>query len=804
MTPITHSMTIKHKLISIIMATCVVTLFLAGAINVLYERNDRRRETVESISCYAEMIGDNCRAALAFEDAKDARDTLTSLKAESSIAFACIYTNEGEVLAEYQHSGVKNELSPLACSGEGHNFDGDYFTLFKGIREGDEIVGTVCIKFDLAQMKVAFWLEAGFMVLTVLVCSLVAYLVSSRLQRVISGPILSLAKVAKTVSEEKSYSIRASKQSDDEVGSLIDAFNEMLGRIQERDSELVEAREYLETRVGERTAELTAANRQLAEEIAERERAQEAIQEWKNRYEAAALASGNLLYDWDSRTGKVTYGGDLQKILGYTLEEMQGGLKQWMELIHPEDRSYFANTIEHLIATKEPARLEFRVLKKSGEYIYVEDTGRFTTNSRGETIRMLGFVKDITERRRAEEWLKHEKERADLMAREALKASQAKSEFLANMSHEIRTPMNAIIGFGDILADEKLTDEQADYVNTIRVSGKHLLEVINDILDFSRIEAGKLDVTMEEHPLKSILARVESMMHPTAVNKGLKFEIRRDGKLPAVIRTDPGRLQQCLINLVNNAIKFTEQGHVYMRLSTERHGGEQYIRFDVEDTGIGIAPEEQEEIFESFTQADGSTTRRYGGTGLGLTITKQLTQLLGGKVEVSSEKGAGSVFSLIIPTGIDEARQPVLDEDLLRHADDDREKAEPCKFTGHVLVAEDVKTNQMLIKFLLGGMGLKVTIAEDGSQAVEKALAEELDVIFMDMQMPNMNGYDATRALREKGITTPIVALTANAMQGDEKKCTEAGCDDYLTKPLDRGELMEKIRKYLPALADVP
>ncbi len=654
MIPLIQNMAIKHKLISIIMVTCVVALLLTSIIDVLHERGVHRRETVDSISCYAEMIGDNCRAALAFEDAKDAQETLTSLRAKSSIAFACVYTKEGEILAHYKRSGIAGELSPPACEVEGYSFDGDYFTLFKKIKNSDEIIGTVCIKLDLAQMKAALWLEAGFMALIVLVCSLVAYLVSLRLQRVISRPILSLAKVTKTVSEEKGYSTRAVKESNDEIGLFTDAFNEMLDQIQQRDSEL-------EAKVKQRTADLTVANEQLEASI-----------------------------------------------------------------VH---------------------------------------------------VRQL--------------------------AEEAVKADQAKSEFLANMSHEIRTPMNAIIGFSDILADEELTAEQTDYVNTIRDSGKHLLELINDILDFSKIEAGKLDIRLVEHPLKNLLARVESMMHPAAAEKSLKFEIRHDGNLPAIIRTDPGRLQQCLINLVNNAIKFTERGHVYLKLSLEHDGDEAQIRFDVEDTGIGISPREQEEIFKSFTQADGSTTRKYGGTGLGLTITKQLAELLGGRLEVSSAKGAGSVFSLIVPTRVDKTAQPALDDNfLVGHTDDDRENTEPFEFKGRVLVAEDVETNQMLSKFLLTRMGLEVTIAEDGNQAVQKALVGEFDMIFMDIQMPNKNGYDATRTLREKGITTPIVALTANAMQGDDKKCAEAGCDDYLTKPLDRQQLLEKICKHLPVRED--
>ena len=549
-------------------------------------------------------------------------------------------------------------------------------------------------------------------------------------------------------------------------------------------------------------AEVMGKDRVLAvvRDITERRQAEQTIQEWKNRYETAVQASGHLLYDWDSETNQVTYGGDLEKILGYTAVEMDGGLKRWLELIHPEDQSYFKSTIEHLIATKEPAHLEFRILKKCGEYIFVEDTGRFITNARGGTSRMLGFVKDITERKRVEVRLKHEKERADLMAREALAASEAKSQFLANMSHEIRTPMNAIIGFSDMLAEEDLVTEQKQYVDTIRDSGHHLLQVIDDILDFSKIEAGQLDTEIIEYSLGILLNSIETLARPSAKEKGLDFKIVKSKELPAFIQTDPSRLRQCLINLINNAIKFTEQGYVHVKISLYEDNDRPLVRFDIEDTGIGIAKNRQQAIFESFTQADGSTTRAYGGTGLGLTVTKQLAELLGGELTLTSEPGNGSVFSLVMPTGVDTTGQPLLDRhDILDQRADESRKADPTMFSGNVLVAEDVEGGQKLMKLMLSKLGVDVVIAEDGRQAIEAALSQSFDLIFMDMQMPHMNGYEATRILKQQGYETPIVALTANAMKGDDQKCVEAGCDDYLTKPMDRRELLRILAKYLPA-----
>jgi len=366
------------------------------------------------------------------------------------------------------------------------------------------------------------------------------------------------------------------------------------------------------------------------------------------------------------------------------------------------------------------------------------------------------------------------------------------------MSHEIRTPMNAIVGFSEMLGEEELTEQQRKYVEPIKEASENLLQLINDILDFSKIEAGKLDIETVDCSLDKLLFSVESLMEQAATEKGLEFKIIRSDPLPAQIRTDPVRVRQCLFNLVSNAIKFTKEGHVYVKVSLEQENDQSYIHFDVEDTGIGIPPSKQRVIFEAFSQADGSTTRKYGGTGLGLAITRQLSDLLGGELTLRSEVGKGSVFTLIIPVGVDAQSQPLLGQEVPTARTSESATAEgPNRFYGRVLVAEDSRTNQTLIRVLLRKLGLRVTIVEDGREAVEAATHEPYDLIFMDIQMPNMNGYEATRILRTKRITTPIVALTANAMKGDSEKCISAGCDEYLTKPINRKKLLEIIRRYL-------
>ncbi len=371
-------------------------------------------------------------------------------------------------------------------------------------------------------------------------------------------------------------------------------------------------------------------------------------------------------------------------------------------------------------------------------------------------------------------------------AREAAeKASNAKSDFLANMSHEIRTPMTVIMGYAEVL-DEAPASERASMVATIRRNGEHLLRIVNDILDISRIEAGTMRVEPGPVELRTLLMEVDSIMRVPATQKGLSLSVSLAEDLPGRFRTDAQRVRQILINLVGNAIKFTEHGDV--RVFASIHGG--CLKIDVCDSGIGMSPAQQSRLFKPFSQADETLTRRYGGVGLGLAISQRFARLLGGDISVRSMPGAGSTFTLTLPLA--DATPAPAPAVLLPAAH---------RVEARVLLAEDNPDNQRLACFLLKRAGASVEQVDNGRQAVDKALdairrGTPFDIILCDMQMPEMTGYEAVAELRRQGVTTPIIAFTAHAMEGDKDRCLKAGCDDYLSKPIDAAKLYATCEKW--------
>ena len=372
-------------------------------------------------------------------------------------------------------------------------------------------------------------------------------------------------------------------------------------------------------------------------------------------------------------------------------------------------------------------------------------------------------------------------------------ANQSKSEFLANMSHEIRTPMNAVLGFTEVLRRDLVRDEskRREHLNTIHSSGTHLLNLINDILDISKIEAGRLEVETISCEVHRVIAEVVTVMRVRAEEKNIALDFEFASEIPATIQSDPAKIRQILTNLAGNAIKFTQKGGVRIIASLIHEAGRPQMLLQVADTGIGMSDEAAAKIFNPFSQADASVTRKFGGTGLGLSISKSFAEALGGGVGVTSQIGIGSVFAAIIDTGnIDDVELIIpTHEELLTLASDDEHLAISLPDM-KVLLVDDGEENRQLMSLILEEAGTEYETAENGLQALELATETEYDVILMDMQMPVMDGYTATRKLREQGYTKPIVALTAHAMQQAEQECRDAGCSGFMTKPIDFDKLI--------------
>jgi PAS domain S-box-containing protein len=497
--------------------------------------------------------------------------------------------------------------------------------------------------------------------------------------------------------------------------------------------------------------------------------------------------------------GQMSYiSPNVQPVLGFASDEICAEPPDaWFGRVHPNDAARIVGAYRQLFAKGQPFDVEYRIRRKDGEWIWVQDRA-YRTYQRDGVRYADGVLCDITGRKQADEEMRKAKEAAEA-------ANQAKSQFLANMSHEIRTPMNGVIGVAGLLLDTNLTAEQRQYAGIVRSSGEALLTVINDILDFSKIEARKLKLEAIDFDLHTLLEDAAAILAIKASEKGLTLSCEPEPRTPRWLNGDPGRVRQILLNLLGNAVKFTPKGKVSLsvRLETEDESGAK-LRFVVTDTGIGFHQHQAASLFKPFVQGDGSSTRRYGGTGLGLTISRQLVEMMGGEIGVESELGKGSTFwftavfgkqlhpsATTTPAPPTAPAVPVQSQRIEHHGS-----------RGRILVAEDNRTNQEVAVAILRKLGYDVDVADDGKAAIEALQRTAYDAVLMDCAMPELDGYEATRRVRDgasgvRNTGIPIIALTADAMSGDREKCLAAGMSDYLSKPIESARLAAALQKWV-------
>jgi two-component system, sensor histidine kinase len=573
--------------------------------------------------------------------------------------------------------------------------------------------------------------------------------------RKLTRPIFSLSKTTEQVALGD-LSARSDINTGDELEHLAQSFNTMTDRLQKNQGELVSAREYTDNIIRSMNDTMIVVS---AEGFIE-------------RVNAATL-----------------------RLLGYTEEELIGEhiCKVLVPELQPGGSADLLPGIAGILPVGFVSNVEVVYSAKDGRRIPMIFSASVIHGDKSTVQGIVCVALDITAMKQSEDALRAAKENAEA-------ASKAKSQFLANMSHEIRTPMNGVLGMLDLLIDSDLDSGQLKLARMAHGSADKLLEVINDILDFSKIEAGKLQLQQHDFLLRTIVYELVEMFWIKAFDKQINLNYEVNELVPEVVRGDSVRLRQILINLIGNAVKFTEKGAVFFEVSlVEKNAQYSVLRFEIRDTGCGISKESQAHVFDSFSQADGSMTRRHEGTGLGLAISRELVEAMGGTIGVTSEPGKGSVFwfTACFQHG-DSAPETLYHEPHVYDSEYYENRVDL-----NILLAEDNLINQELGKMVLESLGCKVQVAGNGREAVEAVLANRFDLVFMDCQMPEMDGYEATGLIRkyesENGVTpTRIVALTAHAMDGDRELCLAAGMDDYASKPFTIDQIQALLRRWCP------
>ncbi|WGS88327.1 MULTISPECIES: response regulator [unclassified Methylomonas] len=769
---------IKTKLVLIILVTSLVALLLAGTGFVVHERMRLKEDMAKDLQSLARIVSGRSTVALSFGDPGVAEANLSALGVKPAVVSACIYNAEGGLFAEYRRgescpaSWPARQQVGLAVFGE------QFCRMAEDIELDGQHVGRVLIVASLAELNNLWRGSLIAASLIVVLAGAIAFLMASRLQRVISAPLVKLKKTVETINRSQDYTLRAERHSNDELGALISAFNTMIATIENRDRQLAESRhqlaavnEDLERRVAARTAELAETNVKLA-------------------HNGAILTTvldsmSQGLIAFDANLKLLVWNKQLALVRGYPEELLQTG-RDHSDFerfdLHDDALRYAETKAELREALERISRFQ------PHRYVWTRADGKVLEIS-GGPISDGGFVstyEDVTLRKQYETALKEARDAAE-------SATQTKSQFLANMSHEIRTPMNGVLGMLHLALQTELSASQRNYLAKAYSSARALLGILNDILDFSKIEAGKLTLEQAEFRFDAVVDQLADVIGYQAGLKNIEFLIRHDPEIPPLLIGDPLRLGQVLTNLCSNALKFTERGELELAF----HGRvvaptEMELLVTVRDTGIGMSRTDRDKLFTEFTQADQGTSRRFGGTGLGLAISKKLVEMMRGRIWIDwSEPGLGTTFCFTARLGIvgDGALRPQSLED----------KVGRLLADVRVLVVDDNEASREIIADMLRPFGVRIGVAASGAEALtelrQATATQSYELVLVDWHMPGMNGDEVVEQMRADPRLAGLKAIMVTAYGNEDvmRLADKVGIDGFLIKPVSPSSLLDAI-----------
>jgi len=803
------NLSITNKLRIIVMIISGMALLVACGILGAVEVMNFRKSLLNELSILSEIVANRSTASLVFDDASVAEETLRTLRVKESITSAVIFNHAGSLFARYQRKDFVLDDMPEYSPVQGYRFTTRSLAVWTPILLDDGYIGSVCIASDLDDMYALIWRYLGWVLLVLFTALTLVYLLLSRLHRFISKPILDLAKTAGLIAINMNLATRVTKQGDDEIGLLVDAFNTMLDQVKQRDLALMESKNKAEIsakKARDMAKETHQANIRLQKEVTERKRAFQAMLESEKKYRSIFENAQEGIFRAGVDSRFIDVNTSMARILGYASpEEMIGAISDVRPMF--ADAQDQETLYESIIKNDAISNFECRLIRKDGSYIWGSIQALAIRDENNRLISVEGLVEDISDRKQAEQELKNayhqleqrvEARTAELRsANEELRraketadaASTAKSEFLANMSHEIRTPMNGVISAAELALSEEMPKKVRHYLKMIHSSGNALMGIINDILDFSKIDAGKL--SLEYHPFRidGIIDNAVALFADTIAEKQIEPLIDIHFGTPMGVIGDPLRFQQVLTNLLSNAVKFTgKDGTIVIRMRSESRGENKILLIcTVKDTGIGMSQEQLNGLFQAFSQGDASTTRKFGGTGLGLCISRQLAERMQGNIHVKSVVGQGSEFTFTAVFGL----QPGYPVDT---------PALPEKLSGRrVLIVDDCEENLAILVRMVESLGLRAETVGSGSAALDllrtiRHTQITIDMLLIDYRMPDMNGLETIRVIRDDLLLQiPVILMVDSVQMAVLADIEKVPADTHITKPVTAAALFNSI-----------